>query len=139
MRRIFLIVAFGIIAIPGCGSSEVLPETAPVSGTVTLGGVPLTNGTVTFHPEGEGNPGYGEIKEDGTFELTTYELKDGAVLGRHIVTVEVFQGATPEESPLPGSEQELSIVPAKYASPDTSPLRFEVKAGKNTAPLPLEL
>lgn len=123
----------------GCGSKEVLPETAPVSGTVTLNGKPLKNGTVTFHPEeGKGNPGYGEIREDGTFDLTTYELRDGAVLGRHKVTIEVFEAAPGGPPPLPGTESKISTVPRKYASPETSPLRFEVKQGENKAPFPLE-
>ncbi|MEQ9408952.1 MAG: hypothetical protein RIK87_14540 [Fuerstiella sp.] len=133
-----MLLAVSLI-LTGCGDNEDLPETAPVSGKVTLNGQPLTNGTVTFHPEGPGNPGYGEIKEDGAFDLTTYELRDGAVLGLHKVTVEVFDADPEGPPPLPGSEDELSTVPKKYSSPETSPLRFEVKQGTNTAPLPLEL
>lgn len=138
MHNKLLLLSVGMLISAGCGSGEILPETAPVSGKATLDGKPLTSGTVTFHPEGPGNPGYAEIKEDGSFEVTTYELRDGAVLGRHIVTVEVFDGGPDGLPPLPGAEEESSMVPSKYGSPETSPLRFEVKQGTNTAPLPLE-
>lgn len=138
MQNKLLLLSVCTLIAAGCGSGEVLPETAPVSGKATLNGKPLTSGTVTFHPEGPGNPGYAEIKEDGSFEVTTYELRDGAVLGRHTVTVEVFGGDPEGPPPLPGSEEESSTVPGKYGNPETSPLRFEVKQGTNTAPLPLE-
>lgn len=138
MRYSLFTLSVCSLVMSGCGSSEVLPETAPVSGTATINGQPLKSGTVTFHPDGEGNPGFAEIKEDGTFEVTTYELKDGAVLGMHKVTVEVFDTNPGGPPPLPGSEQEESTVPKKYASPETTPLRFEVKPGSNTAPLPME-
>jgi hypothetical protein len=131
---------------PGCGSGENLPDTMPVSGTITYGGAPIRGGTVTFHPQGDvGNPAFGLVAADGTYALTTYEPKDGAVAGSHKVTVEVFPGqwAAEEEGAgevgLPGAEVASGPrVPGKYSSPDSTPLEFEVKSGSNTADFALE-
>jgi hypothetical protein len=121
--------------VAGCGRSAP-HETAPVSGTVTFAGKPLPGGTIGFHPKGKGNPGFGEIK-DGKFKITTYTAYDGAVLGEHVVTVEVF-GGQDEPPPLPGTEGKTGKVPRRYADVKTSPLRFTVNAGENTASFPLE-
>jgi hypothetical protein len=124
----------------GCGGGDDLPERAPVTGTVTYKGKTLAGGTVTFYPDEEkGNPAYGEIQSDGTFHLTTYEAEDGAVLGKHRVTVEVFPGqAGGAETGLPGAEATLpSPIPIKYRDRQKSPLEFEVKPGENKADLTL--
>jgi len=69
----------------GCGGSGG-KETAEVRGTVTLDGMPYTQGgTITFRPEGGGKMATGYIESDGTYALTTYSAGDGAVLGRHQV------------------------------------------------------
>jgi hypothetical protein len=125
----------------GCGQKSDTPETAPVTGTVTYKGKPVIGGTVTFHPQSiAGNPGVGDISLDGTYTLTTYEREDGAVLGKHNVTVEVFPGqAGGVPDALPGTEDKLpSPIPKKYRNPGTSPLEFEVKQGDNVADLKLE-
>lgn len=75
----------------GCGGGEQL-EVAPVTGTVTCNGKPITSGSVSFTPISEeakgmpGKPAFGDIGSDGTFVLTTYEEGDGAVIGKHRVT-----------------------------------------------------
>ncbi len=140
--RIGLVVAAVCLSgILGCGSGENLPDTMPVTGTITYNSAPIRGGTVTFHPQGDGgNPAFGLVAADGTYALTTYESDDGAVSGSHKVTVEVFPGqwAAEEdgagEAGLPGEEVASGPrVPGKYSSPDTTPLKFEVKAGSNTA------
>jgi hypothetical protein len=78
-----------ITAVGGCGGGEF--ETAPVRGTVTCEGSPVTSGTITFNPIAEdavGTPGKsatGKIGADGTFVLTTYKAGDGAIIGMHNV------------------------------------------------------
>lgn len=133
-------------AMTGCGSGENLPDTFPVSGTITYSGKPIRGGTVTFHPQGDvGNPAYGLVAADGTYTLTTYDTDDGAVAGNHKVTIEVFPGqwAAEEEGGgevgLPGAEATSGPgVPGKYSSPDSTPLEFKVEAGSNTADFVLD-
>jgi hypothetical protein len=112
-----------------------------VTGTVTYKNKPVIGGTITFVPQsGPGNPGIGYIQPDGAYSLTTYDRDDGAVLGKHKVTIEVFPGQPggPPDA-LPGTESRLpSPIPKKYASVDTSPLEVEVKQGDNVADLKLE-
>ena len=49
----------------GCGPG--FPETADVSGRVTLGGKPVPQGRISFWPE-QGRPAMGEIGPDGTYK-----------------------------------------------------------------------
>ncbi len=83
------IVASLILA--GCGKSSY--EMAPAHGTVTLDGVPLTEGKIMFAPIARGSSSdagkvaVGRIQDDGRYTLTTYDDNDGAVVGEHWVTV----------------------------------------------------
>ncbi|WP_166831724.1 hypothetical protein [Thalassoroseus pseudoceratinae] len=106
----------------GCGSSRDpnLPLTAPAGGQVTYNGSPVDQGTVTFHPVGKGNPGVGLIDEDGHFEISTYEPGDGAVVGKHAVTIDI----PPTLGGMPAGK--VQSVPKKYTSPDTTPLTVEI-------------
>jgi hypothetical protein len=126
------------VLLPGCGPTENLPECAPVTGKVTIGGQPLASAMVTFHPEGEGNKGQASTEVDGTYVLNTYDVKDGAVVGKHTVTVERYLPPMPTQ---PGGKipTARSTVPKKYNTPETSPLKVEVKKGeKNVIDLPLD-
>ncbi len=59
---------FGLIITGGCGSSGA-PETVLVSGTVTLDGVPVAQGMVTFKATGETEKTYAGKIKDGKFEF----------------------------------------------------------------------
>jgi len=93
-------------ALAGCENAEF--DVAKVSGDVTCGGEPVMMGTVVFTPVGEGGltgkPATATVQPDGTFELSTYETGDGAIVGKHTVS---FWG--PEESS--EEEDEGSINP----------------------------
>lgn len=70
----------------GCSNK---PQVAPVRGIVKMDGKPLPGGRVMFRPIATGDnkivghSAMGQIQEDGTFVLTTYEEGDGAVVGVH--------------------------------------------------------
>ena len=114
-------------AIAGCGSGE-LPV-APVEGTVLYNGKPLTSGVVTFLPA-TGPVATGEIQSDGTFRLSTYGDGDGAVLGKHQVSIGSFRDPTKEEiAKAEGAEPlgSIPVTPQKYLTPATRGLTAEVK------------
>ncbi|PQO30148.1 hypothetical protein C5Y97_21620 [Blastopirellula marina] len=120
----------------GCGSGRDpnLPETAPVYGVVTLRGETLPEGTVRFTPDDPlGNPASGMIQSDGTFEVSTYSRHDGAVLGKHKVTVVV-------DPRLDGSQPDPPFsIPKAYRDPKTTPLEVEiVKGNKNEVVLNID-
>jgi hypothetical protein len=64
---------------------------ADVRGTVSFGGRAVTSGALVFSPipknenEPPGKSATGDIQPDGSFQLSTHELHDGAVVGRHRV------------------------------------------------------
>lgn len=84
--------AVTVLFCAGCGNQS-LYEVAVVRGTVTLDGKPLTGGKVMFAPVAQGQnaksgkPGFGQLNRDGTFVVSTYGKEDGAVIGKHWVSI----------------------------------------------------
>ncbi len=79
------------LLLAGCGGDPSKPKLGKVSGTVTYKGQPVTSGTVRFTPDaskgGEtGQVASGQIESDGSYELTTFDTGDGAILGQHVIT-----------------------------------------------------
>jgi hypothetical protein len=122
---ILLVVAL----IVGCSRAGSAP-TSKVTGTIKHKGAPLANVNVTFTPD-EGRPGTGTTDAQGQYSITTFELNDGAVPGRHRVTI------TPGgETPMPESPQEAARGPAapfaaKYMQLDKTDLTAQVESGKS--------
>jgi hypothetical protein len=131
-----VVTALGTAAflfLAGCSDGRL--KTAPVKGTVTYNGKPVPQGSIMFQPE-QGPAATANIK-NGSYSLKTYRNDDGAVLGKHKVTVislEDQSGRLPEErNPLPPP-----IVPLKFSFPDKSGLTAEVKDEPNTIDFPLK-
>lgn len=112
-------VALSVFAalLSGCGGGEY--DTAPVTGTVTFNGRPVTTGQIRFVPQGEspdavltGKPAQGKVQSDGTFVLTTYEEGDGAVIGKHRVYYSPPEGNAEEEALELGADGEPVSAPA---------------------------
>ena len=134
LERWFLSVALvgyggaALVAVASAGCSGGGPaETYRVSGTVKLAsGQPLSGGQILFRPIAE-SPyvARGDILEDGSFELTTFQPRDGAIAGKHRVMI------TPE---VPEELQENAQamlrwkpqVDVRYQSTRTSPLEYVV-------------
>ncbi|MHB8898426.1 MAG: carboxypeptidase-like regulatory domain-containing protein [Thermoguttaceae bacterium] len=121
------IAAFGLL-LSGCGPKH--PETFPVTGTVTLDGQPVAGAAVVFTPE-SGEQATATTDGSGQFELSTFELRDGAVPGKHRVTVAKTEVEPGEE------EQVVFVVPREYGNATTSPLTCEVQP--EMAPVQLDL
>ena len=120
-RLILLTVA---VVAAGCGRGHELP-TAPDSGQVTIDGTPIPKGQLIFAPE-QGRAATGIIQPDGTFVLSTYGDGDGAIVGRHTITVisgETVEGADPYDLDSPVRW----LVPERYRNPATSGLSFQVR------------
>lgn len=79
-----------LLVFPGCSGKDY--SVAPVSGTVTLDGNPVTKLKVLFSPEPvDGNDSVGPYSSgktdaDGKFSLKTRYDERGAVIGKHTVT-----------------------------------------------------
>jgi hypothetical protein len=136
MMMRYMLVGLGLaavlIAVAGCGGSGGL-STVKVTGTVIHKGKPAQGVMVTFVPE-KGRPASGITDASGRFVLSTLNSGDGAMPGKHAVTLtESFQDKPP---PMPGMGRPLpSRFPPQYGDPKKTPLTREVQAGgKNDFP-----
>lgn len=106
----------------------------PVHGSVTVNGQPAANAMVVFHSQNPAvrlNP-HGRAQADGSFQVSTYELNDGAPAGEYIVTVVWC------DPPPPGSSSDAPEGPDKlkgrYVNPRNSKLRVTVQEATNNQP-----
>jgi hypothetical protein len=122
----------------GCGDGEdAHPATVPVQGKVTYKGEPVPKGTITFQPDG-GRPAVGEIQPDGTYQLSTFGDKDGAIPGPHKVMIIANTGDPTKMPSSPGYVVPKDLVPKKYADLKTSGLEITVSKDKTAYNFDLE-
>jgi hypothetical protein len=123
-----------------------MPKLGKVHGKVSYQGKPVSSGRVVFTPvagkgRDTGQGASGEIESDGSFEMTTFNTGDGAILGQHIVTVVVREK---KEMPKPDANGHIkyevpkALTPTKYATADKSPLRCTVVEGPTEFPIELK-
>jgi len=123
------LVCFSLLA--GCGES--LPKIVPVEGVVRVNGEPQAGLVVRFMPDPEKGNDHPINARATTDAQGTYRLKyffngregEGAPVGWHRVLIEdpAFS-QVPQGTPLPPV-----LVPSVYNSPNSTPLRFEVREG----------
>jgi len=148
MVRIALtcVVGLGALFAVGCSTSSG-PDTAEVSGTITLDGEPLEGMEVNFYCTEHDFLATGLTGADGK-----YTLYSGAAVGENKVWVlksnanvgDPAAGVDPEENPEADPAQmeamsgatgadigatEDNTVPAKFSDPDKSVLKYSVAAG----------
>ena len=79
--------AVAICVLVGCGKGDG-PALAPATGVVTLDGKPLENARVMFHPkEKAARYSYASTDASGRFQMSTFGMNDGALVGAHTVTI----------------------------------------------------
>lgn len=136
-----------LVVLVGCKTRDRgnIPQTAPVSGTVTLDGKPVDGATVVFVPTG--TPAYGAYAitdSSGRFTLKSSETVTGAVPGGYLVQVTKLVpdtsgsvAVTPEEAEHEGQAgggsqvsvgRTKNVLPEKYANPKTSGIEVTVPA-----------
>jgi len=141
---IAVVVATGL----GCGTRD---KPVPVSGKVTVNGLPVANAGIVFHPkDGKGRPASAETDEGGSYRLTTFNAGDGALKGEYRVTVvweepvhpylALRDGAPQKEALRKDYEQwkathkdQPSPIPPEYANAGSTPLAQKVPAPGGTA------
>jgi len=115
------------VATLGCGG-ESRVSVVPVSGKVTFQGTAPAGAQVVLHPvtrsdETSVAPS-GTVKEDGSFQISAYDQGDGAPPGEYVATVQWFRLVAEEG----GSGRGPNVLPVKYASPETSPVKVTVNS-----------
>ncbi|NBV44377.1 MAG: hypothetical protein EBR86_01750 [Planctomycetia bacterium] len=125
-RRMVVVALVGLLTI-GCKPQIKL---VPASGTFTIGGQPAGNITVQFMPDvsqkNSGPTSYATTDAAGRFTLRTYDNREGAVPGAHLVTAVDLE----EERPAQGQERSRPVrLDAKY-SMAAQGIRISVEEGK---------
>lgn len=120
--------------IAGCGG----PYDASVVGVAKLNGTALPAGTrVIFNPAQAGPSGYGLIEDDGAYEVMTGR-DEGLPSGEYVVTVVANEVSVPNPNPSLPPTPGKPLTPARYRSPEQSPLKFTVAPGNNEINLELD-
>jgi hypothetical protein len=122
------------LSLVGCGGATG-PDLGTVKGKVMLDGQPVQKATVTFTPE-KGPPSYGGTNAQGEYTMMFSAEKNGAVIGKHVVTMETGN-PTVDDNGKPLPDQQATKIPKKYTS-KAGGLTAEVKAGPNTFDFNLE-
>jgi len=145
-RSLTLSAAFAVlVAFTGCGSGF-----TPVSGTVTLDGVPVEGATVVFTSEDGGKSYSGFTDASGAFSLKSGE-KEGATPGNYKVTVTRTKSVAGAEGMAPGgadymkqmkaqqkqgSKETKSELPQQYSKAESTPIKVTVPVSE---PVKIEL
>jgi hypothetical protein len=140
-----LFPAIGLLV--GCGGEKVdRPDVYKVRGKITLQGKPVSGADITFSQREANRSAFGRTDENGEYQLTTFTANDGAIEGKHEITIVEIPpiASTPalpdiesESYQPPGLGEETMPVPksslnARYADPATSGLIAVVnKDGEN--------
>lgn len=133
MRRVrTLSISLGVCCLAvwvGCAKHE-----SSVTGTVTLDGVRLSRGTVTFHPQEGGAAAYARIDADGNYIVKT-GAEEGLKPGKYVATVVATAPPGPGESETAVGKL---LIPARYGTLEESGLEYTITAGKNQIDMPLK-
>jgi hypothetical protein len=156
--------AAALLIVLGCSSDDGLGSRYSVSGTVTYKGSPLAKGTIGFTPEDQALRGASGEINNGSYSLTTQAPGDGALPGKYKVSIASKEDAdvevaknllrndlkkkgvdasqmppiVPPEYMMKAAKNVKSLIPVKYASPNTSKLSATVEARSNTIDFTLE-
>jgi hypothetical protein len=121
-----LLILFPLVV--GCNETG-LSGLYKVKGKVTLQGQPIDNVSISLKPienDPEKRPANGISKKDGTFVMTTLKPEDGAYPAKY----KVLLGRVVTKN-IGGNTIGKDTIPKKYRDTKTTPIEYEVKAGKN--------
>jgi hypothetical protein len=156
MKRSLLLLVACVAVVPGisgCGEEKLdRPPVFKVRGKVTMQGKPVPNADVTFIHKESNRASFGKTNAEGEYKLTTFNANDGAVEGKHDVSVVDIPPApeTPAIADVESADYQppkigqdtmpvaKSRLPQRYADPSTSGLFGVVNAdGENVVDLEL--
>lgn len=120
MRALGNTFLFGLVLLlTGCSTDSTGPAGA-VSGTVSLNGQPIPDGTVHFFSETLGMGGMAPINAEGH-----YKMPGKLPVGDYVVSLTGPESTPDEPDPKP------TLIPKKFWSPQSSKLQYTVTTGPN--------
>jgi hypothetical protein len=122
MARRFIPSSFAILIMimTGCGPSYI-----NVSGTVFLDDKPIEGASVTFIPDGPGQPAVGTTDASGRYSLETNNT-NGLLAGSFKVVVQKIAFTPYDERTGTGGKPLPSPIPKKFGLPETSGITMTV-------------
>jgi hypothetical protein len=125
------------LALPSCGKHRKV--VFPVHGKIVDNqDQPAVGAIIIFHPVDSSDPDparpIGNVGQDGTFTLTTYEKGDGAPAGEYIATIE-----WPTQGEGFGKAQGPDRLKGQMNNKATSKLRFKVESQSDNVLEPIKL
>jgi hypothetical protein len=125
------LAALALPALSGCSSGGGSGgATGTVEGKVRLGKEYLKGGEVSFHPSG-GQPVRSPIRGDGSYKV------ENVPVGEVTICVDVTRLKVAAQK-IPEAAAQYEAVPAWFAKPDTSTLRYTVKPGQQEYEIPIQ-
>jgi len=120
-KFVLCFVVFVCLFAAGCGEKG--PNTATITGTITLDGRPTASIDVMYEPE-MGRPGYGYTDESGQYKIRFTQNSDGCIPGKNRVTLRAYT--------IPGDHR-TQFLPKRYNEDanDNPDLHVDVKPGPN--------
>lgn len=128
-RLLTLLIAFVVIAVVTVGCQK-KRDLTPISGRVLYEGKPLSHGVVSFQPE-SGQPSFGTIQSDGTFQLTCRGEGNGATVGKNRIRITCYEQNQKAAKGQGDFIYGKPLIPKKYLSCQTSGLEVDVRPGAN--------
>jgi hypothetical protein len=135
-RRSLLLLALPLVLAPGAGCAGKARATTTVTGQVTYRGAPVTVGAIYFHGQ-DNQVAMGTIGADGTFTATdvpvgevrvSLQVRDPVAYGQQL-------GKPGKTGADPGR---VTSVPAKFADPKTSGVKYVIESGMTNLEVKLE-
>ena len=129
--RYLIFLVLSIIHL-GCSGDD--RGLAPVSGTIFFKGKPLADAAINFIPKDTtGRVAAGSADKDGKYKLTSFQINDGAKIGKYTITIRAEEGGDSKLKPADALDYVRGkiITPLKYSRPETSGLTAEVARKTN--------
>ena len=119
--RLFFFIAVSVLIV-GCDSG---PNTATVTGVITLDGKPTADIVVQFSPTQGGRPAIGVTDAQGQYKLRFTQNQDGCIPGSNLTQFTA--------NAVPGNDL-TQFLPKRYneEARENPDMVVEVKKGKNT-------
>jgi hypothetical protein len=129
LRIVLSALGLGVVVSAGCGDPNERYTLVAASGVFKIDGSPAGNVTLQFMPDtargGRGPTSFATTDSEGRFQLKTYDGRDGAAVGPHVVILADQE----EERPAQGQPmRKPPRIDSKYATA-AGGLTAEVKEG----------
>jgi hypothetical protein len=121
-------LALVVLGQASCRAKRERPPVVPVRGEVFYRGQPAVGATVCLVSLDDpwGASPHGAVDADGAFQVSTYQLNDGAPSGNYAATI-VWRGPNPRaEGEGDDDRQGPDYLAGRYTDPQSSPWRVTI-------------